>query len=195
LCDFNVERILSKDKPCVKFSAFERRAIEYLIANKESLVVDDRTKQIHQKCNKIKETNIKYSISLSDAYISFVSPSNNVCCRGVNKHGIEPESMELWEGSRKRAIELLTLIKKGQYASYGKHRNNLNYQTTQLSAFLKYGLLSVRELCCAMLKPTSSCSKITTIQYKTMKNNMPVGHKRGKMDALGILLLTRVCRN
>jgi deoxyribodipyrimidine photo-lyase len=172
LCDFNDERILSKDKPFVKFSAFERRAIEYLIANKESLVVVERTKQIHQKCNKIKETNIKYSISLSDAYISFVSPSNNVCCRGVNKHGIEPESMELWEGSRKRAIELLTLIKKGQYASYGKHRNNLNYQTTQLSAFLKYGLLSVRELCCAMLKPTSSCSKITTIQYKTMKSNM-----------------------
>lgn len=170
LCDFEYKQILNKGNPYVKFSAFERKTIDYLISNAERLEVIDKNKKIRNKTN-LKGAihgdliNMKSFISLGCAYIRFVNPSNEKCCKGINKHGFEIEPMETWEGTRKNALDILSRIKEGEYHSYEKDRNNLSFQTTQLSAFLKYGLISVREAACAIL---SNCDKLT---HNIMKNN------------------------
>ena len=47
-------------------------------------------------------------------------------------------------GGRCNALKILKRI--SEFKGYNKNRNNLNYETTTLSAYLKYGNLSIREV-------------------------------------------------
>ena len=50
----------------------------------------------------------------------------------------------LVKGGRENAIKILSKIKN--FSDYSKKRNDLNYNTTQLSAYIKFGCVSVREV-------------------------------------------------
>jgi len=175
LCNLDDETLLRDGNPYVKFSAFERRAIEYLINNTENILIDERTQIIKNKIIKnndnefIKLKNIDLYISLENAYIKFIYPTNNKCCKGVLSYDFNVESMEIWKGERKTAINILDKIRKGDYDKYNSMRNDLNYNTTQLSAFIKYGLISIREMATSILK--IKINRETKLNYNKLKEN------------------------
>ena len=49
-------------------------------------------------------------------------------------------------GGRNNALSILQNLKNDKYKSYGKDRDNLLYETTQLSGYLKFGCISIREV-------------------------------------------------
>lgn len=161
LCDFESPKILNDNKPYVKFTAFKNRCIDYFKQNTDLLQVVERTYEINKKIKKsiellsIKQLMSKYSISLDDAYLKFLIPSNHICCKSMKKHSISLTTMDQWEATRNKGIKILKQLNDGVFNSYGKNRNELSYKTTQLSAFLKYGLLSVREVAKTMLNMSS----------------------------------------
>lgn len=177
LCDFKNNSLLNNSQPYVKFSAFENKVAEYLTngsgEKEHPLQVIERTQFIKKKCNnrkyKIMMEQSIYFIYIKQAYVLFIEPSNHKCCKGVNKHGIDVEEIEFWEGNRKKALSILENIRKGSQKKYGKKRNELNYSTTQLSAFIKYGLVSVREVACAMLG--INCNNKIKLTTSKIKNN------------------------
>lgn len=59
-----------------------------------------------------------------------------------------PSSEVLIQGGRKNGKKMLGKIVNHQ--NYGKHRSDLTYKTTNLSAYLKFGALSIREVYYAM---------------------------------------------
>jgi deoxyribodipyrimidine photo-lyase len=77
-------------------------------------------------CGKVLDN--KYTISLNDAYISLT----------------EPDNKSLLHGGRKDALQILKYIKN--FKDYSEIRNMLSEETTHLSAYLKYGCISVKEL-------------------------------------------------
>lgn len=174
LCDFNNDALLNDGKPFVKFSAFERRAYDYLSNIKDKPYVLERTSNIKKKINSgITKTihndinKMSFYISLHDAYLKFVSPSHHKCCRGVNKHGFNMDAMSIWEGTRSNGVKILKRLEDGNFNTYDKRRDDLNYKTTRLSAFIKYGLVSVREVALAMTGRT----KTGTLTFASMKNS------------------------
>jgi len=81
---------------------------------------DDLSKKTHRIKNKFK-------ISIKDTGEFYKhNPNNNV------------------KGGRKAAQKILDYMK--DFKNYGKERDNLNYETTQLSAYLKFGCISIREV-------------------------------------------------
>ena len=48
-------------------------------------------------------------------------------------------------GSREKALKILKDVKTGKFKNYSKNRHQLDGYTTQLSGFIKYGCVSVRE--------------------------------------------------
>ena len=55
-------------------------------------------------------------------------------------------------GGRTNALKVLKQIKNDDYDKYAKYRNMLLYQTTQLSGYLKFGCVSIREIYELLLK-------------------------------------------
>lgn len=78
----------------------------------------------------------KMQISLDDALVRFVGGSLSA---KVNV-----------EGGREAGMYRLTKIKRGDFDKYGDCRDYLTYETTYLSAYLKFGCVSVREAYHAM---------------------------------------------
>ena len=67
------------------------------------------------------------NIELVDAYLKFTDPNPDILVNGGREYG-------------EKIINNLSAFK-----NYGKTRNNLDQHTTLLSAYLKYGNVSVRE--------------------------------------------------
>lgn len=67
------------------------------------------------------------NITINDAYLKFTDPNPNI----------------LVNGSRENGLKILNNISK--FKTYNKTRNDLDKETTQLSAYLKFGCISVRE--------------------------------------------------
>ena len=61
----------------------------------------------------------------------------------INSFYEENENINV-HGGRKEALKILRSI--GKYKSYGKSRNLLPIETTQLSAYIKFGCVSIREV-------------------------------------------------
>lgn len=74
------------------------------------------------------KTNIKYSISLREAYIKYTVPNEKTLVVGGRENGLH-------------IIQSLNTFK-----NYEDTRNYLDKETTQLSAYLKFGCVSVREV-------------------------------------------------
>jgi len=68
------------------------------------------------------------NIELIDAYFKFIKPNKDI----------------LVNGGRENGEKIINNLKN--FRNYGKIRNNLHKQTTLLSAYLKYGNISVREI-------------------------------------------------
>jgi deoxyribodipyrimidine photo-lyase len=71
------------------------------------------------------------TIKLADAYFKFCEPNENIIVHGGRKVGFPL--------FRKRVIS-------GEFSDYAKKHNELTYNTTVLSPYLKFGCLSVREV-------------------------------------------------
>jgi deoxyribodipyrimidine photo-lyase len=67
------------------------------------------------------------NITITDAYLKFTEPNQDI----------------LVNGGRENGLKIVNDI--GNFKSYGKTRNELDTQTTHLSAYLKFGNISVRE--------------------------------------------------
>lgn len=82
-------------------------------------------------CGKILSN--KYTYSLTNAYNNFITPIH------------EP----FLSGGRKNALDIVKNIK--QFCNYDENRNTLSESTTHLSAFLKYGCISSKEVLFTLL--------------------------------------------
>jgi deoxyribodipyrimidine photo-lyase len=82
----------------------------------------------------------KYTFSLKTAYIKL----------------IEPSYKSIFTGGRKEGLKILNSIKN--FENYGDTRNDLTKNTTGLSAYMKFGCISPREV------------------YYIMKNNLGINH-------------------
>jgi len=67
------------------------------------------------------------NITIVDAYLKFTEPNHDI----------------LVNGGRENGLKILNNI--GKFKTYGKTRNDLDTATTHLSAYLKFGNISVRE--------------------------------------------------
>lgn len=76
----------------------------------------------------------KYIVSLKDSYVSYTTPSETA----------------LVSGGRQNAFTILNRI--SAFKQYEKTRNQLSTPTTQLSAYLKYGCVSSKEVLSTLLK-------------------------------------------
>lgn len=70
--------------------------------------------------------------------------SGEYSLKKAEKELIELNSKILVSGGRKRALEILSDI--NYFKNYSKERNSLTYSTTELSAYIKFGCVSVREV-------------------------------------------------
>ena len=136
LCETNNVQFKSYDDICIfkpgtittdtgvykKFSPFYNKCI----INLKNVTKVPKTRFKGIWCENI-NTN-EFSISLNDAYVSYTTPSID----------------SLIQGGRKNALEILKNIKK--FINYGETRNILTQETTKLSAYLKYGCVSSKEV-------------------------------------------------
>jgi deoxyribodipyrimidine photo-lyase len=101
--------------PYVKFTPFYRKVLPLNVLKPKYL-------------KKYKFSNIKDSnIDLLEAYIKFTKPNNNILVKGGRTH----------------AMKIINNIKS--FKNYGEERNDLDKHTTLLSAYLKFGNVSIRE--------------------------------------------------
>ena len=109
-----------------KFTPFYNNILNQ---NQEPLPVVKVIKFIAKKLSTI-EKNLTYSITIDEAYDKFLSvPNRNLILFGGRSH----------------AKQLLKLSKIYQQ-DYTNSRNDLSVKTSQMSAYLKYGCISIREV-------------------------------------------------
>lgn len=93
-----------------------------------------------------KVSKISYDKPINYIKINFSKNNykSNYSLKQAEKNLIEFNENLLVEGNRKNALTILKNIK--QFNNYKNTRDTLNIQTTQLSAFIKFGCVSVREV-------------------------------------------------
>jgi deoxyribodipyrimidine photo-lyase len=93
-----------------------------------------------------KVSKIGYDKPLKYIKINFTKSkySGEYSLKKAEKELIELNSKILVSGGRKRALEILSDI--NYFKNYSKERNSLTYSTTELSAYIKFGCVSVREV-------------------------------------------------
>lgn len=122
ICLFNPGTITTENGVYKKFTPFYNKCLELLKNIEKYPLIKFKKKW----CKKI--TSNKYSILLKEAYISLTKPDDKT----------------LLQGGRKSALNILKRVK--DFKNYGETRNMLSEETTHLSAYLKYGCISVKEL-------------------------------------------------
>ena len=75
----------------------------------------------------------------------------NIELNDVNKYYVKNENLII-HGGRERALEILKSIKNGEFINYDNERNELKKETTHLSAYIKFGCVSIREVYDCVLK-------------------------------------------
>lgn len=71
----------------------------------------------------------------------------------------KPEKDTIVKGGRGKALARLKTLKK--FKNYAKTRNNPSINTTLLSAYIKYGTVSIREVYQAMIKSVGKTNELT----------------------------------
>jgi deoxyribodipyrimidine photo-lyase len=66
-------------------------------------------------------------------------------------------------GGRDGALEILRQIRGGKWANYADMRDDLAYETTHLSSYMKFGCVSIREVYAALQESGTSKSKIEAL--------------------------------
>ena len=99
----------------------------YNVASKKKVDLPEKTRQIHFVTS---NRHLEHTISLDDAFKRFVGKENpNI----------------LVHGGRTNAIKQLHVASKN-IKNYSKTHNELSHPTSQLSAYIKFGCLSIREV-------------------------------------------------
>jgi deoxyribodipyrimidine photo-lyase len=99
----------------------------YNVASKKKVDLPEKTRQIHFVTS---NRHLQHSISLDDAFKRFVGKEN-------------PDI--LVHGGRNNAIKQLHVAAKN-IKNYSKTHNELSHPTSQLSAYIKFGCISIREV-------------------------------------------------
>jgi|688.fasta_scaffold134948_2 deoxyribodipyrimidine photo-lyase len=116
--------ILTKaNTPYKVYGQFRKKEIELKIDVPVDVNKNDLNNLLKRKVN-IKDFKVYDSIFLKDYY----KENNN-----INIHG-----------GRKNAIKILNNM--NAFKNYSKERDNLTYETTNLSAYIKFGCISIREV-------------------------------------------------
>jgi len=114
----------SSDEVYKKFTPFYDKCMQ----NKDKIQDLINTRFKHEWCYKKKET--KYIIPLNKAYITLTDPSYH----------------SLLQGGRNEAEKKISKSGIDSFKKYEATRDQLSKETTQLSPYLKYGCISIREL-------------------------------------------------
>lgn len=106
-----------------------------------------------QKINKnsSKINNISF-IENKNIYSSFLSIKENMNLIDIYKidKNFYPDKNKHINGGTKESLKILEKMKR--FVNYDKERNDMNKQTTNLSAYLKFGCISIRQTYYSMLK-------------------------------------------
>jgi len=108
-------------EPYKKFTPY------YNIASKKHMQMPSPAKKIHFAKS---SANIANAISLNNAFSKFTMENANILVKGGRPNGIQ---------CLKQALKT--------QKHYNKTHNDLDRPTTQLSAYIKFGCLSIREVC------------------------------------------------
>lgn len=92
------------------------------------------------KCQKIKNSDLNFIGKLLDKNIN----NKKVMDKIKKMYKINDEI--LVHGGRENGLKKLELVNKKEFAKYGTDRNVLIIPTTELSAYIKFGCLSIREV-------------------------------------------------
>lgn len=122
VCLFNPGSITTENGVYKKFTPFYKKCLQ----NIKDIKQPPNTRFKSEWCGKM--TKNKYLMDIKDAYIKLTVPDNK----------------SLLQGGRKNALGILRDIR--EFKDYGKTRNMLDKETTQMSAYLKYGCISVKEV-------------------------------------------------
>lgn len=89
--------------------------------------------------------------SLSSLRLSNQITLKEACKKFVGTEWVDPSQLNV-EGGRENGVKRIQKIRRHQFEKYQSKRDQLTYETTYLSAYLKFGCVSVREAFYAMLK-------------------------------------------
>lgn len=152
--EYSLIDILAMDKPYKVFGAFANKYISSnrvpLPNNNEKLIVQRLKQAVSMKMPGDKSLLVLPS-KLSHFY--------------QNKENKEQHC----EGGRKFALQILDRIKNGGMGSYGSTRDYpwLEHGTTGISAYLKYGCVSIRELHQAIVAKQSGQTLLRELYWRT----------------------------
>lgn len=118
------DKVLNNGTPYKVFSVYYKKAL--LIKVKPIIKTTVKTSS-KNKIKKIKKS-IKYLTELEK----------------IKKELIKERNINLQKGGRREALKILKKINK--FKDYNTERDNLGYETTRLSAYLKFGCVSIREV-------------------------------------------------
>tara|TARA_A100001015_G_scaffold71877_1_gene79678 strand:- start:14 stop:1420 length:1407 start_codon:yes stop_codon:yes gene_type:complete len=118
-----IETFVKDDKdPYTVYTPFKNKVYKM-----ENLINKPNKKYNLKNVSKIDELlNLNYTIHIKDLNLLYVFNKNNL----VN-------------GGREQALKHMNIKK---YFNYSENRNKLSYNTTHLSAYIKYGCISIREV-------------------------------------------------
>ena len=118
-----IETFLKDDKsPYNVYTPFKNKVYKM-----EQLINKPNKKYNLKNISKVNELlNLNYAIDIKDLNLLYVFNKNN-----------------LVKGGREQALKHMNIKK---YFNYSENRNKLSYNTTHLSAYIKYGCISIREV-------------------------------------------------
>lgn len=124
-----------------------------------------------------KAIKIKVSVPKKNKYKNYASKKTKLVSEFLIKGQLEADfefnKNIAVNGGRENALKILKRIKAkdGDFSDYDKKRNVLIYETTRLSAYIKFGCVSVREVYNAFLQ-TSSKDLIRQLYWRDFYYNL-----------------------
>lgn len=104
-------------------------------------------KEVYQKYTPFKNKALTFTIPKPNDFKfninKFDKIKNSFEIKNLNKYYNKNENIAV-KGGRENALKILKNM--NQFINYGDERNNLNQHTTMLSAYIKYGCVSIREV-------------------------------------------------
>jgi len=114
----------------------------------------------------------KILLPTKNRYKNYVSKNTRITnqCKKNIKHFYKKNENASVAGGRKQGALILKRIK--QFKQYDKKRNLLLYKTTQLSAYIKFGCVSIREVYHAIAKSINSKDLIKQLYWRDFYYNV-----------------------
>jgi len=119
-----------------------------------------------------KARRVKIKMSVKNNHKNYISRSIKLTYefRGKLEKFYKPNEQAAVNGGRKEALKIIKRLK--YFKDYDKKRNLLTYQTTMLSAYIKFGCVSIREVYHAIKKATNVKDLIKQLYWRDFYYNI-----------------------